>query len=342
MTQGGTPTLPRKDRGSKPTQRTIADATGFAVTTVSKALADDPSIAKKTRDTIQKTARDLGYVPDRAAQRLRTGRTNVISLVLDPHSELLGFGASMIEGISEVLRPTRYHLTIMQYQLSEDPLAPIDYILRNGLADGVIFARTEPRDPRVAFLTEAGFPFITHGRTLFTDHAWYDYDNTRFAEEAVRILADQGARSIGIVPPNPQFTFHRFMMDGFRSACQQRGCAALVSPGLDLNDPPERIYSGLMEWLSTRDRPEALICPGETPAMAAHAAQRDLGLEIPLLVKQTSPVFDFFRPRPLTIFEDIRAAGREMTQALQKLIAGDAPSGQQILAAPILSAAKIR
>ncbi len=45
---------------SKPTLRTIADMTGYAMTTVSRALADDPLIAKSTRETIAKAADEIG------------------------------------------------------------------------------------------------------------------------------------------------------------------------------------------------------------------------------------------------------------------------------------------
>jgi LacI family transcriptional regulator len=323
-----------RDGAPRPTQRTIAGATGFAVTTVSKALADDPSIAEKTRRTIQTKARELGYVPDLAARRLRTGRTNVVSLVLDPHSELLGFGASMIEGISEELRSTSYHLTIMQYQLGEDPMEPIEYVVRNNLADGLIFARTEPDDPRVVYLGAAGFPFITHGRTRFATHAWYDYDNADFAAKAVGLLAAGGATRIGIVPPNHRFTFRTFMLDGFETACRAHGITPLVAPDVDLNAAPDLIYGAMRDWLVRADAPDALICPGEASAMAAHAAQRDIGVDVPMIVKQTSRTFDFFRPKPYTIPEDIRSAGRVMTRALLKLIGGAAPRDYQILVKP--------
>ena len=80
----------------RPTQRTIAEITGLAVTTVSRALAGDEKIAERTRHQVAEVAREIGYVPDRAAQRLRTGRSNVIALVLDPHSEILGFSSTKI------------------------------------------------------------------------------------------------------------------------------------------------------------------------------------------------------------------------------------------------------
>lgn len=72
--------MPQKSR--RPTQRTIAEKAGVSVAAVSRALANDPLMAESTRKKIHQIAVDLGYSPDRAAQRLRTGKTNVISLVL--------------------------------------------------------------------------------------------------------------------------------------------------------------------------------------------------------------------------------------------------------------------
>lgn len=76
-------------------------------------------------------------------------------------------------------------------------MAPIEYLARNQLSDGLIFARTEPDDARVTYLGETRFPFITHGRTRFESHAWYDFDNAAFAEQAVALLAAGGAGRIG-------------------------------------------------------------------------------------------------------------------------------------------------
>ena len=69
----------RRRPSTKPTLKTIADLTGLAVTTVSRALAGAPQIALETRERVRAVASDIGYQPDRAALRLRTGRTNVIS-----------------------------------------------------------------------------------------------------------------------------------------------------------------------------------------------------------------------------------------------------------------------
>src|SRR3982751_4016845 len=104
---------PRAKRGAprsgKPTLRTIAEMTGLAITTISRALNNAPELSAETRERVQKIAAAIGYVPDRTALRLKTGRTHVVSLVLDPHEEILNFSQSLIAGIAQALRGTSYH-----------------------------------------------------------------------------------------------------------------------------------------------------------------------------------------------------------------------------------------
>lgn len=327
-----------KSTGARPTQKTIANVSGFAVTTVSRALAGDPLIARKTREKIAKIADELGYVPDRAAQRLRTGRTNVIALVLDPHGEIMDFSGSMAAGFAEVIRDTKFHLNLTHYQLGEDPMRPIKHIVHNKLADGLVFARTKPNDPRVAYLLKTGFPFVTHGRTELEHHAWYDFDNAAFARLAVARLAQKGRRDLLLIPPSALFTFAGHMVGGFEAALTGNGIKGSIPDGIDLNTAPEDLHHFLTELLRRPDRPDGLICPGEIPALAALAAIDDAGLklgtDIDIVSKQTSHVFDLLRPRIETIYEDLVDAGRIMARALLDQIDGVEPETLQNLQTP--------
>src|SRR5690625_7917766 len=73
------------------TLRDIARACGVSVSTVSRALANNPAIAKKTRETIQAIAKELDYRPNAQARALKSSRTDAIGLVvpslINPRSE---------------------------------------------------------------------------------------------------------------------------------------------------------------------------------------------------------------------------------------------------------------
>jgi DNA-binding LacI/PurR family transcriptional regulator len=62
--------------------RDIAARAGVSVMTVSKALRDQPDVAASTKARVRQLAQEMGYVPDSAAQSLRTRRTRLLGLVL--------------------------------------------------------------------------------------------------------------------------------------------------------------------------------------------------------------------------------------------------------------------
>jgi LacI family transcriptional regulator len=318
---------------TKPTLKTIAELTGLAVTTVSRALGDDPHIAKETRQRVQQAAAQLGYLPDRAAQRLRTGRTNVISLILDPHEEILGYGTSMIRGMTAALRGTAYHLVITPHFSDTPQIDPVRHIVRNRMADGILFSRTEPSDERVKFLVEAGFPFVCHGRTeLATPHPYVDYDNYLFTYNAAKRLIASGCRRLFIILPPDRFTFHHHMRHGFMTAVREEGVGFEIASCITLDSKADDVRDHVAARLAEGDPPDGFICGGEVSAMAVMSAAHDLGLvigrDLRLVAKQTSGLFDQVRPRIETIYEDLSEAGMLMATLLLKRMAGSTPVGE--------------
>lgn len=326
-TSNGEAAAPR-ERSRKPTLRTIAEKTGFAITTVSRALADDPRISAKTRKLVAVAAREVGYVPDRAAQRLRTGRTKVISLLVNPEHEYLGFTDELLGGIVSQLRGTGYSVTIIPDFVEGDRTEPIRNILRNNLADGLIFSRTECFDPRVRLLLEENFPFITHGRTEFTTpHPFVDYDNEAFARAAVERLVARGCQRLSIILPEARFTFAQHLRYGFLAAARDAGVAFEMPEEVDLNASPETLTRYLTARLKAPEPPDGMVCVGEVVALAALAALSDngqrLGEDLELVAKRASPVFDLLRPRIETLYEDVHATGEAIGRLLLRRIEGE-------------------
>lgn len=316
----------RKRKG-KPTLRTVAEATGFAVTTVSRALAGDERIARSTRDTVAEAARRLGYVPDRAARRLRTGRTQVVSLLLDTRHEFLGFTHEMLSGITDGLKGTGFAVSVVPESLGEDRVDTVRSILHNRLSDGVLMTRTEPFDPRIRLLLEEGFPFVSHGRTEFsTPHPWVDFDNETFARAAVRRLVARGRRRVAIILPEARYTFAQHLRYGLVSAAAETGVAHEIFADISLDTPPDEIAAHLCARMSRPDAPDGYVCVGEATALATLGALADCGQvpgrDVDVIAKRASPIFDSVRPRIEAAHEDLRATGRVMAQMLLKHMDG--------------------
>ena len=328
--------------GERPTLRTIAEMTGLAITTISRALNNAPELAQETRERVQRIAEEIGYLPDRAALRLKTGRTNVISLILDPHDEILGFGQSMVGGLTAALRGTAYHLVITPNFRNVAPIEPIRHIVRNRMADGIIFSRTEPDDERVKFLLEHNFAFVSHGRTeLPTPHPYVDYDNEVFAYEAVKRLAAKGRRKLTIVLPPPNFTFGRHLTAGFLRGVAETGVGYESDPELSLDHSADEIREAVIRRLARPDAPDGYICSGDAAALSVMAGITDsgwrIGGEIDVVAKQTSQIFSQVRPKVDAIYEDTGLAGLQMGQLLLRRIAGEPPEALQVLQVPEIS-----
>ena len=65
------------------TQKDIADALNVSVNTVSHALRGLPDISQSLTEKIRNTAREMGYIPNSMAIKLKTGSTKTIALVYD-------------------------------------------------------------------------------------------------------------------------------------------------------------------------------------------------------------------------------------------------------------------
>lgn len=308
--------------------------TGLSLSTVSLALRGGETLKPDTRQKVAEAAAALGYVPDRAGVRLRTGKTNVIALVLDGAEESIDFARHMIQGIGRSMAGTRYHLTVMP-EFERHSADTVRYILQNRTADGVILTHTSRRDPRVALMAENGFPFVTHGRTELAPHPFLDFDSEAFTTMATERLAGKGCKRLLLVIGDDSTTNHHNIVSAFRNVTERLGLTGEISAGASTL---EMRALGL-KMAKAKTRPDGILCDSETRSLALIGGLQEGGLvlggDIALLYKQTSDILPTLFPRLDSIREDVFAAGGELTQLLLQRIDGVAPEELQTLAAPL-------
>jgi LacI family transcriptional regulator len=323
----------------KPTLKTIAQMTGFAVTTISRALNNAPELSQDTRDRVQKIAAEIGYLPDRTALRLRTGRTNVIALVLEPDEQIYGFGSSIVTGLSEAVRNTAYHIVITPLFRNVEPIEPIKHIVRNRMADGVLFSKAESFDERIRMLIDNDFPFVSHGRTNWPDsHAWVDFDNQAYAYGATKRLAEKGCKKISIILPDSALTYADHLKTGLSRAATESGVDYEFAADVNLGSPTDAIRNYVMKRTKRPDGPDGWVCASEVSALAVIGALNEsgktVGGNVHVVSKQASEMFAQFQPGAETVFEDFIDAGRQMGSLLLRRIAGEEIGDLHHLAEP--------
>ncbi|MEN5276328.1 LacI family transcriptional regulator [Brucella sp. TWI432] len=311
----------------RPTLKTIAFMTGLGVTTVSRALKDAPEIGPETRKRVQLIARQIGYRPNRAGVRLRTGKTNVIALVLNTQDEIMGFTSQVIHGVADMLADTQYHLILTPYFSSGASIEPIRYIVETGSADGIIFSRTEPDDQRVHYLTEHNFPFATHGRTnTGIEHPYHDFDNHAFARDMVDRLSSLGRKNLVLLTPPAQLTYYSHMVSGFYEGLRQFGCNGSTLENVDLDSPLQHLRRYIAERMKLPARPDGIICSGSAATLAVVAGIEDAGLsigkDVDVAAKQSTEILHWFRPELIVAEESFKLAGQQLGKAILGRING--------------------
>jgi LacI family transcriptional regulator len=119
----------------KMTMRDISQATGLSMFTVSRALNGGEGVAEDTRAQIMKIAREVGYIPNRAAQALRRGTRDTIAVITA--SSTNSYYLEMLAGIQQALRPS--HWTVVVGDVAVD--GAYDSDLEDRLVQRLIEAR---------------------------------------------------------------------------------------------------------------------------------------------------------------------------------------------------------
>ncbi|MCU0829630.1 MAG: LacI family transcriptional regulator [Tabrizicola sp.] len=321
LTRDPVPMLTPDSEAERPTLKTIAAATGLAIATVSRALKDAPDIGEETKKRVRETASQLGYRPNRAGVRLRTGKTNVIALVLSTETDVMNHTSRLIYSIANALRGTAYHMVVMPFFPDQDPMEPIRYIVETESADGVILNQTKPDDPRIRYMHDRGFPFAAHGRTsMGIDHPYYDFDNEAFGRLGARSLAERGRQRLFLVSPPRSHMYARHMTFGFSDEAALMGLPFEVAENVTSDSGGEAVEAAISTRFRMPNPPDGLLLGSTTAAMAAivgaEQSGRVLGRDFDVVAKEAIPLLRRFRQNILIVREDVGRAGEFLARAL--------------------------
>jgi LacI family transcriptional regulator len=270
-------------------------------------------------------AERVGYRPNRAGVRLRTGKTNVIALVRSTEDDVMNHTSQMINAIAAALRGTSYHMILMPFFPSEDPMTPIRYIVETGSADGIIINQTTPDDPRVRYMHDRGVPFATHGRTdMGVEHPYFDFDNEAFARLMVREMAARGRRRLLLVAPPKGQSYAQHMMRGFREETAALGLAAEITDEVTSDSPPALVEAFALRIFRTTSRPDGVVLGSATASMAmvsgGEASGLVLGREFDVATKDSVHFLHRFRSEMLVVHEDVAHAGDFLARAVMTAV----------------------
>lgn len=176
-----------------PTLRDVAELSGVAVSTASRALTKPGRVNEETASRVLEAARTLGYAPSAPARALISGRTGMVALVVPDITNPFYFG--ILRGTQARLREGGYVHVLADTEESAEAEELALRTLR-GSVDGVILAASRLSDERLtAWARELHLVTINRSAPLPTSPSVI-IDTPGGAVQALEHLASLGHRRV--------------------------------------------------------------------------------------------------------------------------------------------------
>jgi len=203
------------------TLKDIAEATGYSINTVSRALRDKEDIAIATRQKIKSTAHEMGHVNNMIARSLRLGYTNTIAVIISDVSNPY-FAITMKE--IEVCARQHGYITFI-INTNEDNESELEAIQAslNKNVDGIILCPAQKSERNIQYLKEKNVPFVLVGRRYTQIGTDYVVCNDKLGGyQATSYLLDQGHKNILMLSGPTYLSSAIDRLDGYRHALTDR------------------------------------------------------------------------------------------------------------------------
>lgn len=327
--------MARSDTDGKPgvgRARTITDLArlaGVSAGTVSRALAGNSLVNAKTRDRIQKLARDHGFQLNRVASNLRRQKTGVIGVVIplghDRRQQVSdSFFMTLLGHLADALTEGGYDLMLRRVIPDHDGHW-LDRFIGSGMIDGVIVIGQSDQFARIEEVAARYRPMVVWGnREPGQIHCAVGSDNRLGGQLAARRLIEGGATHLAFLgDPEPIEFAARYA--GARDAAEAAGVPIEVYP---THLSPDRMAGEITAHMDTIvGRANGIFAATDTLAVAALRELRERGVAVPgrmrLVGFDDLPIAAQTMPPLTTVHQDIAAGARGLVDLLLRRIAGE-------------------
>ncbi|MGZ9113879.1 MAG: LacI family DNA-binding transcriptional regulator [Brevundimonas sp.] len=263
-----------------PTVSDVARVAGVSPMTVSRVVNNQSGVKASTRDAVMRAIEALGYAPNAAARSLaRAGAGRIGLLYSNPSAGYLG---EILLGALEGAHQTGAQLLIGKCD-SDTPSeqAAIQRLINEG-AGGIILPPPHGESwTAIAEVEAHGVEAVAIAAGRFRSVATsIRIDDMSAAAEMTRYLLSLGHRRIGFIKGAPNQSASAERLIGFETELSQA-----APPAEGLIESGEFTYRSGFEaaerLLSARRPPSAIFASNDEMAVAAIAAARRRGLDVP-------------------------------------------------------------
>ena len=262
------------------TLKDLAAATGVSVNTVSHALAGKTDISAATRARVLAAAKELGYIRNRAASGLRSGKSRTVGVIL-PDIGNPNF-AIILRGIESFFREKGY--TVFVLNTNEDAKAEADAVTAalGQNPDGIILCPVADDAENLTYLRSSGIPFTLIGR--YTPGARADYvvcDDEEGGYLAAKCLLCHGHREIAFFNGDCHISGTAERLAGARRALAEQGITLPPSRVLPLSVFGRDNRGKIRDFFAKTQHVTGVIAFSDLLAYEAITVLNELGCRVP-------------------------------------------------------------
>jgi len=305
--------------------------------TVSKALRDAPDVSASTKIRIRDLSRQMGYVPDTAAQGLRTRSTKLLGLVVSSLTNPIF--ARIVLAIEERAHDLGYDLILAHtHNKTDREGAPIQQLLARRV-EGLIISpvyRLSAEDRVYRELKSNGTPTVILGHTAPFCSAYPNVacDDAAGAFTVTKHLLAQGHTRIGFLagPPVTPWTRERF--EGYRRALRECNLDVddklVFQAGRTIEDGAK----ATLQMLNEGEVPTAIQCVNDMVAVGAVETLLQQGFRVPENISVAGfgniLMSQHFRVPLTTIRQPKFHLGQAAMDLLVQILKGERPESKRI------------
>ncbi|WP_082234698.1 LacI family DNA-binding transcriptional regulator [Halobacillus massiliensis] len=196
----------------------VARLAGLSRTTVSRVINDQPYVTEEKKEKILNAMKQLGYVPNSSARRLRSQRTETIAVLL-PRVTNPFFGR-LIESLEE--EASDYGYQVIVCQTHDNKKKELDYLnlLKTKQVDGVVLASLANDWKDIEPFLASG-PIVLCNEYMENEQiSMIHIDHFQAAFDATLHLIEQGCRHLAYTTGGHQTHITQQRKNGFLRALE--------------------------------------------------------------------------------------------------------------------------
>lgn len=322
-----------------PTIREVAHEAGVSIATVSHALSGKRPVSAETQSRIRKTARRLGYRPNRVAAAMITGRTSTLGMIVPDIGN--PFFGQLVAAAERGAAARGYTLVVCSSELDAELESRYARALHDRRVDGLIYVSgTNAGNSALLDVARSGVPIVALDEELDTlppGCSLLTVANTDGGALAAGHLLELGHGELGVLTGPADLPTARERAAGFVRASRRGGVR--VPKRRVAHAPAYTVEAGReTARILLQDDPglTALFCGNDLIALGVVQAAEELGRRVPrdLSVVGFDDIFvaALVRPGLTTIRQPLAQLGKEAAELAIALVEGrDAASARRVL-----------